>query len=333
MEVQDRNSLRILAARGVVGSGTGLSAAGQPVIKVFTVDAGVKGIPKQIEGISVEVVVTGEFFAFGKPSSRPGKPGGGDKIDPSTWFPRPTPIGVSTGAEWSCDTGTIGCRLFDLASGRRYALSNHHVYHGYFEYGDDGINAGVDDGVFQPSRGDDPEDDCVTTLPTYENQIGVITHFVPIQFDGSPNLVDAAIAQVKVDAQEQPLLANATPADGYGMPGLLPTEAEVGLKVQKYGRTTALTQGEVTAIGSDVFVSYGPGLVAYFVDQITVSSGGKPFIKPGDSGSLLVTADEQCSPVGLLFAGNTTGKVATANPIVTVLASFPVSMTLIVDGE
>ena len=52
------------------------------------------------------------------------------------------------------------------------------------------------------------------------------------------------------------------------------------------------------------------------------------FLKAGDSGSLLVT-DPGRNPVGLLFAGNRSGKLAIANQIEDVLAAF--GMT--VDGK
>jgi hypothetical protein len=75
-----------------------------------------------------------------------------------------------------------------------------------------------------------------------------------------------------------------------------------------------------------VNVGYGSG-TARFVNQIAVYSR-KPFIKAGDSGSLLVTKTGH-NPVGLLFAGNTTGKLAIANPIDAVLESLGVT----IDGE
>ena len=52
------------------------------------------------------------------------------------------------------------------------------------------------------------------------------------------------------------------------------------------------------------------------------------FLKAGDSGSLLVT-DPGRNPVGLLFAGNRSGKLAIANPIDRVLGECGVT----VDGD
>jgi|GEM_PF-7070199 len=68
---------------------------------------------------------------------------------------------------------------------------------------------------------------------------------------------------------------------------------------------------------------------ARFVNQIFVEGRRGPFIKSGDSGSLLVTDDAAAKPVGLLFAGNSSGKFAIANRIDTVLAEFGVT----IDGK
>lgn len=328
LEVQERNSLRLMTKKGVVGNGVGLSESGQPVIRVFTVQAGVAGIPKTLDGVPVEVAVTGEIFAMGQPAGKPDKPGKPPKpgddppttVDPTDRFDRPVPIGVSTGAEWLCSAGTIGCRLFDLGSGEYYVLSNHHVYHGGA-----GINT-IDstpgygpeaDGIFQPARLDDPADDCVNTWATENNRIGQIVDFVSINFDGSGNTVDAAIGSVLNGTLD----VGTPPADGYGVPSSVVVDAALGMGVQKYGRTTGLTHGDISVVGAEVWVSYGPGQVALFVDQITVTSK-RAFLKPGDSGSLVVTDDDIANPVGLLFAGNRTGKIGTANRISDVLDAF-----------
>jgi len=76
-------------------------------------------------------------------------------------------------------------------------------------------------------------------------------------------------------------------------------------------------------------VGYSSGN-ATFVNQIVVSSSG-PFIKPGDSGSLLVT-DPGRSPVGLLFAGDSSGTTAIANTITDVLGGFS-SLGITIDGN
>ncbi len=66
-------------------------------------------------------------------------------------------------------------------------------------------------------------------------------------------------------------------------------------------------------------ITYSSG-TARFDDQIIVQSGSA-FILPGDSGSLLVS-DPGANPVGLLFAGNSSGTLAIANRIDLVLQRF-----------
>ncbi len=96
------------------------------------------------------------------------------------------------------------------------------------------------------------------------------------------------------------------------------------MKVQKYGRTSRLTNGQVRGLNATIFVQYDSG-VARFVNQIMIGGGG--FSRAGDSGSLVVTQDNH-NPVGLLFAG---GSGATfANPIDAVLGAIG-NMTI--DGQ
>ncbi len=308
MAVQGRHTPELMAMPEVVGTATGLTDAGRPAILVFTknrVEAGV--IPRSLEGMPVVVKVTGEIVAMKGPP--PGK-GGKEKeeVDPTAKFDRPVPIGVSTGNEGECSAGTIGARVTDGTN--VYALSNNHVY--ALEN-----NAPIGSLVLQPGLYDT---NCFSDT---NNVIGTLFDYVEIVFndDRTENRVDAAIAFSSLDD-----LGNSTPSDGYGTPKPTTVPASIGLGVQKYGRTTSLTKGTITAISVTVKVTYSSG-TAIFDKQIAVSSN-KPFIKAGDSGSLLVT-DPGCNPVGLLFAGNISGKYAFANPIYDVLGSFNVT----IDGE
>jgi hypothetical protein len=104
--VQARNVDRIMGIDGVVGTGVALDADGRPVIKIFTQVPGVTGIPERLEGVPVNVEVTGMFVA---------------RQDPSTRFLRPVPIGVSTGHP-EITAGTIGARVTDGTE--VYILSN-----------------------------------------------------------------------------------------------------------------------------------------------------------------------------------------------------------------
>jgi hypothetical protein len=315
-EIHKRYCDRILDLADVVGTGVSDDVTGRPVIRVFATNERVRGLPATLDGVPVEVEVTGKIVAMGPPQS---KARGGNssaaraKIDPTTWFPRPVPIGISTGNIGECSAGTIGCRITDGFN--VYALSNNHVY----ALENFAPLASV---VLQPGRYDT---NCIADP---DDSIGVLYDFIPMNFDGLNNTVDAAIALSSVDD-----LGTSTPSNGYGLPKSAIVSAFVGQKVQKYGRTTSLTKGQVTTINATVNVGYGSG-TARFVNQIIVQSR-KPVIKPGDSGSLLVT-DPGRNPVGLMFAGTADGKLAVANRIDLVLEAFDdpdEGIFMTIDGE
>lgn len=302
MAVQNRHTPSLMATPDVVGTATGLTGEGQPAILVFARRQVIAGsLPAALDGLPVVVQVTGEFVSMKPPA------GGSNTVDPKSRFARPVPIGVSTGNVNECSAGTIGARVKDGAN--VYALSNNHVY---------ALEnlAPIGSQVLQPGR----YDTSCAVEPA--DVIGTLANFVPIVFSTSANnTVDAATALSSTDH-----LGNATPTGGYGTPKSATTSPVLGAAVQKYGRTTKLTKGTITGINATVNVGYGAAGTARFVDQIIVSAG-KPFIKSGDSGSLLVT-DPGRNPVGLLFAGTSSG-TAIANPINAVLSSFSVT----IDGE
>ncbi len=321
---QEANLQRLLEIDGVVGAGVGLDARGRAAVVVTTARDGVAGIPRSLDGVPVRVMVTGPIHANAAPDctldpSHPscGGGGGGENIDPTAKFPRPVPTGVSTGNEAQCASGTIGARVTDGVN--LYALSNNHVL-ALENAADIGADPALDDSpsdtVLQPGRFDT---NCVTDA----DPLGVLYDFQPINFALGLNVIDAAL--MLTDAGR---LGNATPADGYGTPSSVTVAAYIGQPVQKYGRTTGLTRAAVSILNWSGWVGYNAGL-AMFENQIVVSSSKGAFIKAGDSGSLLVTDDGGNNPVGLLFAGNTSGKHGFANPIDTVLNRFGV----IVDGN
>jgi len=306
-EVQERHTDRLMAIEGVEGTAVGVDDMDQPAVKVFLENPGVRGIPRDIDGVPIHPVVTGKFYALPKPE---GKPGGGTKINPTGWFPRPVPIGVSTGHP-AITAGTIGCRVTDGTN--VYALSNNHVYA-------NSNNAKIGDPVLQPG----PYDGGGKVVGR-DDVIGELAEFELIKFDGSANYIDAAIAGTTTS-----LLGKGTPSNGYGTPKSGTVAAKFRQAVQKYGRTTGLTKGSVYAVNATVNVNYGDVSgdgkddVARFVNQIIITPGS--FSAGGDSGSLIVTQTGK-NPVGLLFAGSSTFTVA--NPIGAVLDAFGVT----IDGE
>ncbi|HET6624048.1 MAG TPA: fibronectin type III domain-containing protein, partial [Gaiellaceae bacterium] len=288
--VKERNAERLLDLPGVVGVGVGVNRAGKAVIEVYKAKADVADVPASLEGVDVESVVTGIIEARA----------------PTDRFPRPVPIGVSSGLA-GVATGTLGVRVTDGTN--VYALSNNHVFAG--------INtASIGDPIIQPGDvdgGSDPAD-----------RIGTLYAYQEIDFNGGDNTMDAALALTTAA-----VTGTGTPSDGYGTPSNVTTTATIGMAVQKYGRTTGLQLGSVDATNVSVDVCY---LVIFefclqearFVGQISVSPG--TFSAPGDSGSLIVTQGGN-QPVALLFAGG--DGLTIGSPIDPVLQRFGVT----IDGQ
>ena len=297
---QRRHTPKLLDMPGVVGTAVGLSN-GHAGVLLLVERAGITGLPQVLDGVPVGVRVTGRIMAFSDPTQRQ----------------RPAPLGFSVGHP-AITAGTIGARVRD-ALGHVYILSNNHVLA-------NSNGATIGDPEYQPGPFDGG---------TAADQIATLSDFQAINFSGVNNTIDAAIAQSSVD-----VLDNAVPADdGYGMPnstiygdangdGLFDNrDALLGLNVQKYGRTTRLTHGQITGVNATVTVCYAVSgftctKTARYVDQLLISPGG--FSGGGDSGSLIITDDANLNPVGLLFAGSSS--VTIANRIDLVLNRFGVTI-------
>jgi len=296
IRAQERHTDSLMLDTNVVGTAVGVGGHGHGVVKIFVKDARIGGLPGVLDGIPVEVEETGEIVALRE------KPVEAEPLvhRTSRWV-RPVPIGVSTGHP-DITAGTIGCRVTDGTD--VFALSNNHVYanSNLADIGDNVLQPGPYDGGVNPG-----------------DAIGTLKDFEPINFTGGDNTIDAAIA-----ASSTELLGNATPSDGYGVPNSATTQAVVGLRVMKYGRTTGLTKGKIAGINATINVNYGSPGIARFVKQIVISPGG--FSAGGDSGSLIVVerGSKARKPVGLLFAGSFF--YTFANPIDLVLNRFGVQI-------
>lgn len=225
---------------------------------------------------------------------------------------RPAPGGVSVG-HVDITAGTLGSRAIGRTApwnNRHLVLSNNHVLAN--------SNAGrVNDSIIQPGRADGGRHPA--------DQIAVLARWVPINFGGSPNLVDCAFGWAWHERirGEQYYLSAGQPA--YYRTGTDPLPATLGLTVGKSGRTTGLTMGRVTQIGVSVNVNYGGSGVALFRNQIAIQSvNANPFSQGGDSGSLIWNWANGVRPVGLLFAGG--GNTTFANPIGAVLSALDISL-------
>lgn len=299
---QERHTDALMRIPGVVGTAVGLLPNGKAAVRIFLTSPDVRGLPTALDGVPAVARVTGQFVAFSDPTKQQ----------------RPAPVGFSIGHP-DITAGTIGARVVDGA-GNMYVLSNNHVLANQND-------AAIGDPALQPGPFDGG---------TLTDQIATLSAFYPIDFSFSgANTMDAAIALSNTS-----VLGNATPTDdGYGLPssGIFgdansdrmfdDKAALLGLNVQKYGRTTKLTHGQITGINATVEVCYEVWIFlcvksAYFVDQLIVEPGS--FSGGGDSGSLLVSDDQNKNPVALLFAGSSTQTIA--NRIDLVLNHFGVSM-------
>jgi hypothetical protein len=302
---QERHNAKLLAIPGVVGTAVGMLPNGKAGVRVFVKDADVKNVPGFVDDIAVVTEVTGQIVALSDPTLRA----------------RPAPIGYSVGHP-AITAGTIGALVRDAGS-QLFVLSNNHVLANQND-------AVIGDPMLQPGPYDGG---------TAADQIGTLAAFQTIDFSGGNNTIDAAIARVTNPAD----VSNFTPTDdGYGLPnGKIFGDANndrvfddktalLGLNVQKYGRTTKLTHGQITGINGTISVCYEVLFIfcvksATYVDQLIIGSG--TFSGGGDSGSLIVSDDASRNPVGLLFAGGSTSTIA--NRIDLVLNRFGVS----VDGS
>jgi len=320
IQVQEANSDRLLERGNVVGTGVGRDSAGAP--EVIVLARRPIRVADSLNGVPVELKVTGPISSLGlgvRPDKRPESPGKGngggggetESFSTTARLDRPVPIGVSTGNAGECSAGTIGARVID-GEGDYFALSNNHVY--ALEN-----KAKIGSILLQPGRYDTG---CAWSE---KDAIGTLAAFEPISYTEA-NEIDAALAALdSVGEPAKPVVGNSTPANGYGTPS---AETAVGVgPVKKYGRTTQETHGYAYAINGIVNVGYSGG-TARFVNQVFVEGQRGPFLKAGDSGSLLVS-ESGAHPVGLLFAGDNSGKFAVANNIDTVLARFGVA----IDGQ
>lgn len=234
---------------------------------------------------------------------------------------RPCPGGYSCGHE-SITAGTLGAWVHrESDPGGWFILSNNHVLAASNE-------AAIGSPILQPGKADGG---------TLVDRIATLTEFVEIRFDEKQKKRSAslfwraakwlpnAIAQAAgcpyrlklerlptVAQQQQANLVDAALAKTVD-PGLVKPEihligAPAGLhdleladRVQKTGRTTALTRGAVEQVAATVTVDYGDKGSATFEDQLIIRGEAGDFSAAGDSGSAV--EDEQRRIGGLLFAG------------------------------
>jgi hypothetical protein len=328
VQVKEENKEKLLSKANVVGVGVGYRQVAGVLTGELSVVVLVRRklpvaglepgdlLPQRLNNIDVDVVQVGEIRAL---QARTGR-----------W--RPAPGGVSIG-HYQITAGTLGAVVRDRGSGERLILSNNHVLANSNE-------AAPGDPILQPGPydGGDQGNDLFAHL----------VRFVTIEFSQSPgvcslarlfagvgnaaagvvgskhrvevihtnqqaaNLVDAAVARPVNPSDLRDDILDIGVVSGAATPVL-------GMAVRKSGRTTGFTTGEINVLDATVNVSYGPGRVARFENQLV--SG--PMSQGGDSGSLVVAGDS-LRAVGLLFAGS--NQTTIFSPIQAVLDGLQVTI-------
>jgi hypothetical protein len=300
---------RVMSLENVVGVGYGLKevkgcCTGQPAVTVLVRQkvpesslALNQRIPKKLARLHTDVLEVGEVTILNRQQRM-----------------RPAYGGCSI-AHHRVSAGTLGALVFDRRTGDPLILSNNHVL-ANITNGHDG-RARVGDPVLQPGRYDGgTAEDVLANLerfvPVYvlsarptcavagwaERLINLVVQrlwpsyeFRVLRHSQTENLVDAAVARpIAPELVSAEILEVGTPA--------APVEPELGMKVQKSGRTTGLTFGEIKVIQATLKVSMGDVGEALFNDQVVTTAIGQP----GDSGSLVMDMDRR--PVALLAAGS-----------------------------
>jgi hypothetical protein len=251
-------------------------------------------IPRVVGTMPTDIIETGVIRALQAPTDR--------------W--RPAPGGVSIG-HFNITAGTLGCLV--RKGGETFILSNNHVLanSNAAAIGDPILQPGPHDGgtmandhianleAFVPISfvAPEPPSECgfaravIALLNAGCRLIGSETRYRIVSIQETPNLVDAAIARPLDPGDVRDEILGIGPIQGT-------VQGALGMRVQKSGRTTGHTIGEILQVDVTVNVQYGAGQIAQFTDQLLAGA----MSQGGDSGSAVL--DEQQRLTGLLFAGS-----------------------------
>lgn len=302
-------------------------------------------VPRALAGVTTDVIEVGELRlleaqpAEAEPAEEddkdPGQPGG---LASRTRRQRPARPGVSVG-HYQITAGTLGALVKDRRTGESLILSNNHVLANATDGRDRRAKAG--DPILQPGPYDGGTlDDTIANLErfvplvreyvrpscriaNFSENLGnlALTALAPpyrLEFRRRmprPNLVDAAVARLTNPDAVVPEILELGPVRG------LAPETKVGMMVQKSGRSSGINQAEILALDATLRIGLGAAKdTALFAGQLVAG----PMAQPGDSGSLVV--DAQNRAVGLLFAGSYQATII--NPIQAVLDLLDIELVM-----
>lgn len=332
---------KFLKQQNVVGVGVGHKQVGQTRTKQLAMVVLVEKklppeelkrghiVPRKIEDVDTDVIEVGRIKMLGYLDAE-------NQI--RTKRARPAAPGCSIG-HYRVSAGTLGAVVRDRVTGQKLILSNNHI----LANGSNGYDgrAMVGDAILQPGKYDGG---------SLEDRIATLGRFIPIQ-DGmaeqqsqcvyangfsavanamvhlirphyeikvfkkleQPNVVDCALAIPDDPDLVSEHIIGLGPVTGVA-------EASPGMAVKKSGRTTDVTTGTVTTVGTSLKVEMDGGKQVLFSDQVTTNMRSQG----GDSGSLVLTPDNQA--VGLLFAGS--DRITVFNRIQNVLDALNVEFSV-----
>lgn len=249
-------------------------------------------IPKEVDGALTDVIQLGEIKS---------------EQDPKLRY-RPAPAGVSVGHR-DITAGTLG--IWVRKNDKWCILSNNHVLANSNDgnIGESILQPGPYDGgnmsdviallsEFVAIEWTEIPSDCpfsklfARVVNWFMKLFGRKSRLKAIQIQAGTNLVDAALAEAIREGQDvdnRIMKIGKITSIGYG---------ELGMKIKKYGRTTAYTEGEIIQVDASILVTYGEGKSAWFEDQLVAGN----MSAGGDSGSAVISDENNL--VGLLFAGS-----------------------------
>ena len=301
-KLKDLEEEKLLALKGVLGVSVGYKVKDGKKTDILCIRVLVKKkrsklwmklftpahmVPMEVGGFPTDVVEVGEVKALilmAEPKKRTDK-----------W--RPAPGGVSTGHK-AITAGTLGGPVKDRNTGKLMTLSNNHVYANSDMTTDQKAYKG--DSILQPGKYDGGKDPA--------DRIAKLERWIEIN-PFTANEVDCAVAVPLSEEDVDPEILEIGRVSGVVEPAL-------GMAVQKSGRTTGLTKGEITDLNATIRVQYPGGYIVTFKGQLLTG----PMLQGGDSGSLLLDSDRKL--VGLGFAGS--DQVAVFNKISKVLEALKV---------
>ncbi len=324
--VKERYQKSILKKANVVGVGIGYKKVKQKKTDMLSIAVLVEKklplallrrrdvIQGKLEGISTDVQEIGSVKALSLKAE--------ERMRTERW--RPAPGGVSIG-HYKVSSGTLGAIITDKRSSEKLILSNNHVLadSNMARIGDPVLQPGPFDGgkrrdeiayvhrVVPLSFSVDPAAGSLASAAAWGINLffrvsGADHRLIPVRICDEENTVDAAAALPLMESIIQDKILSIGVLKGT-------KRAELGMTVEKSGRTTGYSIGVVDLVETTIIVHYSYQKTALFSHQI----GMNLTTNSGDSGAVVAS---QNRAVGLLFARSK--NVSFCNPIHDVLTAL-----------